>query len=425
MDKDVDKDQLQQLKQFQKDKRNRVILSDLKLEEYLVNLQKYFRIDYNLFTQQRSNFKKEIQSIFLDIPDFYLEKDGIYSSENIQILQFMIHQKSLNNIAQKYFSIKTIRSYLYYGLLNAIVETTRTFFELDFSDKELLFRSNDSIEKTEFGMYFYILYIRQKYEKQLCILDMDPFSEILKDILEIDNKIINRAEDELQEIKRYYEYMSLGLLDRNLYLFQLASYVLKKLVKENELFYDFNQQKLSVDPKFTDKLKKCILSNKPFTLVPLTLEFADEETIHQNIILIDNDQLTAERFEPHGSTREKYENAMNHKLGLLFAKMGVEYIPHVCLKDQIQVYEYFVPDFLKGKCVTLSMDYLKYRLDTNLSRDKASLIYYQDVDKKGVIHWKEISEQNDRIFKQMQVYLDILNQTFQTSLKFNGTLLEF
>ncbi len=426
MEEDEKLTQIKLLYEFEKQKTNRLILSNSKLNEYTIHLQKYFHIKKDIFEKNQGLYIQKLKQNLLENSNLYEEKDGIYSSKNIQVLHFELDAKEWNNLFQVLFQIKQIRSYLYRGLQNAIVESSKTFFDMDYDSKVVIFHSNDSIEKSEFGMYFYLLYIQNKYANKLCVLDLDPFEKVLQDILVVDKAMSqDKVNEDYSEEKKIYDFMVLGLWNRNLYLYQLISAVLENLVKENELFYDFNEQKLIVGSTFEKKLQKCLLSDKDFTLIPLTLEFSDEDSIHQNIILVDNHTLTAERFEPHGSTREPSEKQMNQKLGYQFARSGILYQPHVCLKEQIQVFENMVPESLQGKCVTLSLDYLKYRLDDKLNPKDAPLVYYSDVYKKGIIHWKEISEANDKIYNSMQKYLDILNQTFGTSLRFSGTLLEF
>ena len=402
-----------------------IILSNVKIDEYLNHILQYFKIKN--IAEKKTLFSKQIKNLLVEEnPQLEIKKDDVYSYVNILILKFYLSKYRLDDLFLNVLRIKELRSYLYYGLLNAIVETNKTFFEMEIAEDEIQFVSNDSIEKTEFGIYFYLLHIAKKYEKNLCIIELPTFEDVIQNALNID-KIVSSDiyPDELGEIKRYYDYMKIGLLNRNLYLFTLMSYVMKNLVESNEIYYDFNDEKLVIHDSLNHKIQKCLNGTKTFTLIMLTLLFENESTTHQNIILIDHDKMTAERFEPHGSTREKYESKMNSKLKLFFAKLGIDFLSSVCVRNEIQAFEKGVPDFLKGKCVTLSFDYLKYRLDSNLDKEKASIMYYEDVQKEGVYHWKEISNKNNQIFKEMQVYLDLLNQTFQTSLYFSGTLLKF
>lgn len=422
---EIDLSQIQALKEYQSEKRNRIILSNAKLNEYTLHLAKYFSIKQDTLASGQKNFIQDLVAIILDENDqLFDRKDGIYSLENIQILKITVDIKKWNKIFTQSFGVKNIRSYLYYGLLNAIVETTKTIYDIAITDDQVIFMSNDSIEKTEFGMYFYLLSVKNRYEKKLCVLDLEKFNDIIGDALKLDTKLSQNLSD-VDELKRLHDYMKSGLLNRNLYVFYLFSSVIKIGINKNELFYDYNEDKLEIDSNLNKQIIQCVSSSKKYTLVPLTLSLLNEDTAHQNIILIDNQDKTAIRFEPHGSTRVKLDESMNRKLAKIFEKLGIEYQAHLCPKTDIQTFEYFVPDFLKGKCIILSMDYLKYRIDDSLDPHVAPIVYYKDIVKKGVIHWKEISEQNDQIYNKMQIYLDLINQTFKTSLTFHGAMLDF
>jgi hypothetical protein len=419
-DFEINEQYIKELQSFQSEKKNLLILSNQKIKDYIKNLAFYFKITPT--NEQVINFELQLKTLLLNQWGFYPDSSGIRTKENIQTVNIYLDLIDLKNLASS-IGIHTLRSYFFFGLLNAVVETTKTFFGLDYTDSQLIIRTNESIEKSEFGMYMYMMYIVDKYKKSLCIAT-PPFENLLQLTLSIHNSFTSKTKlsDQLAEIKKYYQYSTLNLLNPNLYVFILFTFSVMEAIKKSEITYDYDKDKFTVSNDLKVAFESC---NKRFIMIPLTLEFKDEETIHQNIILIDRNEMKAERFEPHGIDDKtlKRDKQLNQHLTQWLKQNGITYSQNSYMG--VQYFESFLPDFLRGKCLTLSFDYLKYRIEDLLEQEIAPAKYFTYVKDRGLIHWKDICEKNDLIFDQLQVYLDILNQTFKTTLKFQGTTLVF
>jgi hypothetical protein len=171
------------------------------------------------------------------------------------------------------------------GKQDKIVEDVELMQLLNFVDDYNFHNPPSGFLRTTEGLKTYFMYVLQKHKnvgfsinKNLKKMDEDSIGWKF-DVMKDDNYIYSN----------YYE----------------------KGIKKND---EYNKIELDID--------KCIKAGKRFMAIPLTILF-NKNSAHQNMIILDLQKKTAERFEPHGDStgnEEKYSDKINILLKQQFEK---------------------------------------------------------------------------------------------------------
>jgi hypothetical protein len=190
-------------------------------------------------------------------------------------------------------------------------------------------------------------------------------------------------------------------------------------------------QQLIVSKKLNQKILECLKGSKSYILIPLDIrreEWGNEN--HQNLLLIDVKRRLVERYEPHGSISMKKDEDINSEIWWFFLFFGLRYKSDLCNVSSIQDLEKQIPYELGGKCVSLTYGYLDHRLSSSDNGDGfppefAPIKYYNFANEKGVLHWYDINTLNTNIFSEVQKYIDIVNDYYDSKLLFKRNTLTF
>tara|TARA_B110000208_G_C11800888_1_gene442268 strand:- start:10100 stop:10975 length:876 start_codon:yes stop_codon:yes gene_type:complete len=237
-------------------------------------------------------------------------------------------------------------------VLNKYDKNKDKFITIDeYLDKELNLGPNEKSYKTSYNyqnlhnIYNYFFLIKLKEVNKYKVLCLPNF--IINDI-NLDGTVYKLRNTILVNI--YYNY-----------------YIIPKNLKE--------------------LIEKC-RNNKNHILIYLTCGISFGKDIdkkrHTNMVIINLQKNTIERFEPHGNCKRISD--INNKVNILFKKMlkdidlKFKYISPIELSNKIGIQE--VADSYSGMCTTISMLYLQMRL-INLDKKQRDIInYFLKKDKK-------------------------------------------
>ena len=218
----------------------------------------------------------------------------------------------------------------------------------------------------------------------------------------------------------------------------------KKIGNYNSTKFEFNNieilwsyHKLILIENFDSLLLDSINKDKRFTVIPLGIELA--EGSHANIIIIDKDNKTIERFEPNGAieprnfpyNKKLLDSLLKNKFEQLLSKFKYlepkDYLPTI----GFQMLEIINEDKCKiigdpnGYCAVWCVFYAKYRLENpNVRQDK--LVYkiinnikLQNKSFKSVIRnfSKNISSLRDNFLKKYNMDVnDWMNSNYDPEI---------
>ena len=218
----------------------------------------------------------------------------------------------------------------------------------------------------------------------------------------------------------------------------------KKIGNYNSTKFEFNNieilwsyHKLILIENFDTLLLDAINKDKRFIVIPLGIELA--EGSHANIIIIDKDNKTIERFEPNGANEPRnfpynkklLDNLLKNKFEQLLSKFKYlepkDYLPTI----GFQMLEIINEDKCKiigdpnGYCAVWCVFYAKYRLENpNVRQDK--LVYkiinnikLQNKSFKSVIRnfSKNISSLRDNFLKKYNMDVnDWMNSNYDPEI---------
>jgi hypothetical protein len=465
---------------YVKSKMNQLVLGNQEIKDFVTKLNKYYEQDFT----KEENFQMEnsILNFVLSLNDnFFKTKYGIQYAGNLDKLKIRFKKSELNHILPSdttkdffvgdYFPI--------FLLCNQFITTTKIFFQIsseDIQEDEYIIFETQSLnfERNNLGSILYYEFFSNKY-KDLCYISSN-FDLILNKAKEmIRNLEFNPSDVNSRFIKIMYNlgYQN-SYINCNWFIYELLNHVININFIISGLIYDDHNEKyhrLLIEKDLENKIKKCLSSTQRYILIPLQIikkEWKDES--HQNILLIDRVRNLVERYEPHGTFTAKSYQDLNLELTAFFLKLGLEYKVDLCSVSAIQDMENQLPESITGKCVSLSYGYLNHRLEniseesesvrkeseklsekispkhqeskkrkksidekpvSEIKRSKiypaefAPIAYYNQINEKGITHWIDIEELNNKIFIQLQNYLDKINKIFDTSFYFQGNKLSF
>jgi hypothetical protein len=304
--------------------------------------------------------------------------------------------------------------------------------------KKYLF-SDRTIEKIVFGDYLLIKYL-MKNTKNACFIYPDLMLAVeaiqfiyqmkekgirfTKDILENwDNlsKIIQKypslvetyektrpiIKDNLREIKNVLKPNENGpRLERSEPQYHRLIYsLIERMMNKQRIEFDTSGKDDFMIP-YEERLETCIQSKKRYIVFFLRLKISSREvsdlrlkissrevsdlrlkidnSYHANMIIIDTQKKTVERFEPQGSEHEFYDNeVVDNKIRSYFDKMGYKYIDPTmmsCPYGVQDIVESYTMDKYKlsGFCKTWSFLYGLFRLHLD-EMDQKNLVNHMSL----------------------------------------------
>jgi len=164
----------------------------------------------------------------------------------------------------------------------------------------------------------------------------------------------------------------------------------------NTIGYDVYRDELVIPFDLINELHKCI--KKRFIYINLMIFWLQRPISHVNMIIIDNENNTIERYEPHGkSMAHDKNNKMSKNIDEKFSKNVLKYIG-------LNNYKYISPfdispvigiqrksDAYNGMCLSYSLMYLQLR------------VMNPDIDQKDIIKYM-ISKSKQEIYMMILQY---------------------
>jgi hypothetical protein len=163
----------------------------------------------------------------------------------------------------------------------------------------------------------------------------------------------------------------------------ITNYTLKygpNYIVENTLQYNVTRDELLIPEDLVKELKKC--KNKRFIYIYFDIVWEQRIGGHANMIIIDTDNKTIERYEPHGQSLsfdkkriilKKIDSKFSNKLLDYIGLKKYTYISPIDISPKLGVQ--VKADAYNGMCVTYSLMYLQLRI-MNPDIDQQIIIKY-------------------------------------------------
>ena len=341
--------------------------------------------------------KKPNQSRLSEIPSGVLEarssKKEESQSSKFQPYSFMERQIE-KTVLGDYLFIKYITEnskdvcYLVPNL-DLAIESIQLFYDIQKSGIEF---TPESLR--DWGKMSDVLnshpYLHEKYLKTFEWID-DNFETILR-ILKPTSK-----GPRLQPSVNIYDKLIYGLIE---YLLTKQRIIIDTTNTEPDTFT--SKKKLNT-LSFESRLNQCIESKKRYIIFFIQLKLVDGR--HANMMIIDTQKRTAERFEPQGIEHDFYDQpVLDDRLAKYFSKMGYKYIgpQYFCPKGVQDIIEGETMDEYQfsGFCKTWSFLYALFRLRFEEVEPKVLSIYMNDFVRNLAVeyfkkeHQKKISKED-------------------------------
>jgi len=150
--------------------------------------------------------------------------------------------------------------------------------------------------------------------------------------------------------------------------------------------YNLETKELIYSPRMNRAVEKCFNRKRArFIYFTFVVIFSNKtELTHANIVIIDMDKMTIERFEPYGHGHRGYMKEIDNVfVKKVLPKMGLQnfkYIPPASISPALGIQA--KADSYGGMCVTITMLYLHLRImNPDISR-KLVIKYLLDMNKK-------------------------------------------
>ena len=300
--------------------------------------------------------------------------------------------------------------------------------------KKYLF-SDRTIEKIVFGDYLLVRYL-MKNTKNACFIypdlmlsveaiqfiyqmkemgipfleDWDALSKVIKkypSLIEKYEKTRQIIKDNFKEIKNVLKPNEKGpRLERSEPQYHRLIYsLIERMMNNQRIEFDTLAKNDFVIP-YESRLEKCIQSRKRYIVFFLRLKI--NEGYHANMIIMDKQKKTVERFEPQGSEHEFYDNeVVDSKIRSYFEKMGYKYIDPtmmMCPYGVQDIVESYTMDKYKlsGFCKTWSFLYGLFRL------------HLDDMDQKTLVnHMNLLSKETAKSYFEEKHQKTILEEDYK------------
>jgi hypothetical protein len=218
--------------------------------------------------------------------------------------------------------------------------------------KKILIKTPSKLTDEEVKKYFDMLFKKKedyyipKQKSTIINIDEEEFKKLITkkkekkiDKVSLDQQI-NNNHDNINEFLSKFKKTTYTEFNRStMAVYIYLTYILNKhkndcliIGKNNKIEWNYNLMSKELllnenEKKYFNDFNECIKKNKKFIAIPFIIREVFQG--HQNIILIDLDKKTAERYEPHGVSLSKYEKEnedINNKLKELFNRNGYKYI---------------------------------------------------------------------------------------------------
>ena len=290
-------------------------------------------------------------------------------------------------------------------------------------------------EKTTLGNFLYLLFLRDKFidNPNVCVIITDLIPLINK-AKEIEKNLIILSEDDFQ--KKYPSYANIyqillrGYRNDKISIFRLN--LLYNIIQTASPYIvskkDINTGKIEVNISNTFKilLDRCYKTKSRFIVSFVVLLIGDSG--HANILIIDKEDDSIERFEPNGYIfyeDEDYKDlvvALDEKLITFFKEYGYKYFSpkDFCPKIGIQLVETAFSKNI-GFCVSWSIIYSIERLQSMTSRTYIAENLLQNILAKYKLHGKSSTETYANLEKWLE---NTINSIFSSLDKYYKQLSE-
>ncbi len=273
-------------------------------------------------------------------------------------------------------------------LINIDEQWDQRTYQLRISEKKITLMKN--FEKNQLGIFLYLLYLRDLFKDNddVCVIISD-LSPLIKQVQRIEQELGTISKKEFIEKHQNYATDYDEIFDSysnepiSLFRFYLLYLILTYSGPYLQVYR--NEQtdptvETRVSRSFSTLMNRCQKSGARYTVSFLIMKDYDEA--HANIIIIDHDIKTIERYEPNGflgqptlgSTGrgifQDIADKADDSLDQLAKKLGYKYHPpaYFCPKLGVQQIEkYFLGSI--GYCVTWSILYGIERLESGLHRE--------------------------------------------------------
>lgn len=298
-------------------------------------------------------------------------------------------------------------------------------------------------EKSLLGIFFYMNYL-QKVNQNVCV----PITNTEGLIKGLDTLIRNLEGSTKEEFIQQYlilsnsydEIIELKEKDRNLYIYRLLFEILLWMgpfLIITKSSYS-NKNILQISNTFRKLFEKCLQKNSEYIAIPFLFHL--EECPHANILIVDTENKTVERFEPQGTITYTPrftcpQSFADEELSEFFSEYNYQYLspkdicPLIGPQEEYEKQKGLRQE--EGYCVTWSMIYANLRLE-NLSESKEIVRnmtnditkYMMDIFRDRKVEMKSyelidiyFQDRLNILMKYFQENLDKINHTFGSTLQ--------
>jgi hypothetical protein len=169
-----------------------------------------------------------------------------------------------------------------------------------------------------------------------------------------------------QHLDNIYNYLSLMILKKSEYsTLCLPKYEVKykKYILRSAIVYDAKDNVYWIPKTANKAISKCIKKKIKYILCSLDIIYGDEPLAHYNIMIIDLDKKTLERFEPYGWSLPYTRNVNDFIKFIVMKKLELskfKYIPPENISEKLGIQA--VADSYDGMCITIALLYLHLRI---------------------------------------------------------------
>lgn len=428
------KEQVKLLKELNKYKTNVNILTIDNAIILFHNLELYMN---KKFTDRDGVIRKFLESLVKRGLLFDVDTNSCYYPKEIDTFELYYTEKELSDIFEK-IDLNTNNNafYLYNFITSAFSASSHLIMRYKIDKDTVKFCMNSLskyFEKTVMGEIFYMDYFNKKYNNSICFsifYDIDTFILLLSETLVVIASYADKPNDkipsdylfqvELYRLFKKYNY------NCNLYYSYVIDFVVGNYLYPNHFKYDFRIKGLDYTNNTSKQIYQCYSSDKNYIVIPFYL--VSENFGHQNILIVDKKRKLVERFDPHGYFFNEDTSDVDTKLSDFFkSKFGEDYkfSSDSCIVG-VQYFEEFMSSKSRGKCVSLSFQYLEERLENiqmgkNETEVQATTRYRNRVIKEEPFQFfKNLKEFIANILKESNYMFEIINDNLGTSYYIEG-----
>lgn len=203
---------------------------------------------------------------------------------------------------------------------------------------------------------------------------MDGLKDLPKKISKGPKEQKGKINYHYQHLDNSYNFLALMVIENSKYkslCIPNFKVFYKKNVLRNAIVFDTTDNTYWIPDKAKKAIKKCIKYKIRYITCSLNILYGNYYLSHYNILLIDIENKTIERFEPYGWSLPYTKMVNNFIKTITLEKLGLpnyKYIPPEKISKKLGIQS--VADSYDGMCITISLLYLHLRLNNPKLKQK-------------------------------------------------------